>query len=227
MTEKKKKHVIKEEPLTYDDYAKLPSDGVRYELVDGILQAMTPAPHPIHQLVNQELGFHLKETCHGEYIIFSAPIDLILSEKEVRQPDLLMVHRERLDIVTKRGIEGKPDLVVEILSPTSMKRDRLDKLKTYAAYNIPEYWLIDPIQKFLEQYRLEKERYELRALYVEDEIVTSDYISCVAFSSPIFLLTFQTFPICKETHHLIQGYTKIHPRKYSKTICVIGNPIYR
>lgn len=194
MTEKKKKHVIKEEPLTYDDYAKLPSDGVRYELVDGILQAMTPAPHPIHQLVNQELAFQLKETCHGEYIIFSAPIDLILSETEVRQPDLLMVHRERLDIVTKRGIEGQPDLVVEILSPTSMKRDRLDKLKTYATYNIPEYWLIDPIQKFLEQYRLQKDRYELQALYLKDEIVTSDHISCAAFSMADIFADIPGFP---------------------------------
>lgn len=81
MTSNKKKQISQEEPFTYDDYAKLPDDGIRYELVDGILQAMPPAPHPIHQLVNQALAFQLKETCQNQYIIFPAPIDLVLSER--------------------------------------------------------------------------------------------------------------------------------------------------
>lgn len=96
--------------------------------------------------------------------------------------------------MTKRGIEGAPDLVVEILSPSSMKRDRLEKLKTYAAYEIQEYWLIDPNQKFLEQYILEADKFELREVYVEDEIVSSAQISCAAFSIEDLFKEIPDFP---------------------------------
>lgn len=184
MDPKKKKDVIKEEQQSYDynDYANLPDDGIRYELVDGTLQAMSPAPHPIHQLVCQEVSFYLKQTCQLEYITFVAPIDVILSENEVRQPDIAMIHKSRVNLVTNRGIEGSPDLVVEILSPSSIKRDRKDKSNTYARYGIREYWLIDPVQKALEQYILKEKGYILNEVYMEEQIVQSEYISCASLS---------------------------------------------
>ena len=180
--DQKKKNVIKEEHSTFVDYAKLPDDGIPYELANGVLQAMTPAPHPIHQLVSQELAYQLKQTCQHEYIIFVAPIDLILSDYEVRQPDLLMIHKDRTELVTNRGIEGAPDLIVEILSPSSIKRERMDKLHTYAKYQIKEYWLIDPIQKFMEQHILNKDRYVLNEVYMQNETIKSSHIPCAHFS---------------------------------------------
>ncbi|MFK4996837.1 Uma2 family endonuclease [Bacillus sp. N9] len=116
-----KNNVIKEQTVTYDDYAQMPDDGNRYELVDGTLELMTPAPSPKHQLISFQMQSVLTESCQSEYIIFASPIDLILSNTEVRQPDLVMVHRNKIEIITKRGIEGIPNMVAEILSPHSVK----------------------------------------------------------------------------------------------------------
>src|SRR5699024_9547121 len=86
---------------------------------------------------------------------------MILSATKVRQPDIVLVNRKRIDILTNRGIEGAPDLVIEILSPSSLKRDKIDKLKTYAQDKIPEYWIVEPNSYVLEQYSLSKDRYDI------------------------------------------------------------------
>lgn len=175
------KSIVKEQNLTYDDYASL-DDGLRYELVKGNLELMSPGPSTTHQLLNQGIYEQITFTCKSDYFIFFAPIDVILSSTDVRQPDIAMVSRKRMDILTNRGIEGAPDLVVEIISPSSVKRDKLDKLATYASYEIPEYWIVDPGMESLEQYVLKENRYELVELYQNDEQITSPYISCVTFT---------------------------------------------
>lgn len=177
----KHKSIVKEDNLTYNDYASL-DDDMRYELVKGNLELMSPAPSTIHQLFISNLNRQIDLTCKSDYFIFFAPIDVILSSTEVRQPDFAMVSRNRMDILTKRGIEGPPDLVVEITSPTSVKRDKIDKLATYAQYGIPEYWIVDPGMEALEQYLLKKDRYELVDLYQNDESITSPHISCISFT---------------------------------------------
>lgn len=179
-----KKPIIKEQPATYDDYAQLPDDGKRYELADGVLELMTPAPTPKHQVIVTNISTLLSNTCQSEYILFVSPIDLILSNTEVRQPDLVMIHRSRMDIITRRGIEGIPDLVVEVISPHSVKRDKQNKLRTYAAYRIPEYWIVDPAHESLEQYVLSEadNRYELDNVYDREETVRSDRLPYVSFT---------------------------------------------
>lgn len=104
---------LKESGLTYNDYAAI-EDGNTYELVDGYLELMGPGPTVTHQLVSGELFEKLKQSCGTDYIIFPAPIDVILAPTEVRQPDLVLVNRNRMDILSNRGVEGAPDLVVEI-----------------------------------------------------------------------------------------------------------------
>lgn len=182
MMKEKKEEMIREQPLTYDDYAELPEDGNRYELVDGFLELMTPSATSNHQLVSHQLVYKITQSCEEEYIILHAPIDIIFSNTEVRQPDLLMIHRNRLSIITKRGVEGSPDLVIEILSPSSIKRDRQSKMKTYATYSIPEYWIVDPSNQILEQYVLNEHAYELNEVYAGDETINSEHIQCVAFT---------------------------------------------
>jgi Uma2 family endonuclease len=174
--------IIREQLVTYDDYARLPDDGKRYEVADGVLELMSPAPSPKHQVVSNQIQTLLTNSCQSEYILFASPVDLILSAKEIRQPDLVMVHRSRMEIITRRGIEGIPDLVAEILSPHSVKRDKQKKLKSYAAYQIPEYWIIDPGNEALEQYILTDSRYELVNLYDREETVQSDRLPCVSFT---------------------------------------------
>jgi Uma2 family endonuclease len=182
MKSDKKEKVIREQPLTYDDYAALPEDGNRYELVDGVLEMMSPSASVRHQMISSEIQYTLKQSCESEYITLVAPLDVILTAIEVRQPDLVMIHRSRLNIITKRGIEGAPDLVVEILSPSSIKRDKVSKLKSYAQYEIPEYWIVDPSNGVLEQYILQANVYDLTEVYAEDELVRSENITCASFS---------------------------------------------
>ena len=150
---KKKKsnqNILKESGLTYEDYAALDNQN-RYELVKGQLELMSPSPTTTHQLLVSEINEHLSSKCKSDYFIFFAPIDVILSSNEVRQPDIALVDRKRIDILTNRGIEGAPDLIIEILSPSSLKRDKIDKLKTYDHFSIPEYWIVDPKSVSLEQ----------------------------------------------------------------------------
>ena len=181
MKKRDDKPVVRERPITYDDYAQL-DDGKRYELADGVLELMTPAPTPKHQAISFQIQMILTFGCQSEYFVFSSPIDLILSNTEVRQPDLVMVRKSKIDMITMRGIEGIPDLVAEILSPHSVKRDKQDKLRVYAKYQIPEYWIVDPAHASLEQYMLTDNRYELFNVYDRDETVRSDRLPCVSFT---------------------------------------------
>lgn len=175
------KDKIRESGLTYDDYASL-DDGNRYELAGGQLELMSPAPTLTHQMVSSEMYETIVHSCKEDYIILYAPVDVILSETEVRQPDIVLVHRERMQILSNRGIEGAPDLVIEILSPSTLKRDKIDKLKTYAYYNIPEYWIVEPEIGVLEQYTLNEERFELINIFHENEPVSSSNVPCVDFT---------------------------------------------
>lgn len=177
----KSKSIVKEGHLTYDDYALL-DDENRYELAGGKLELMSPAPSTIHQLIISEVFKQISSTCESNYLIFLAPLDVILSPQDVRQPDIVMVSRKRMDIISQRGIEGSPDLVIEILSPSSVKRDKIDKLATYAQFNIPEYWIVDPDMETLEQHILKNNNYDLVNLFQDDETVMSPHIKCIAFT---------------------------------------------
>lgn len=180
--ESKKNPLIREQSVTYDDYASMPDDGNRYEIDDGVLELMSPVPTPRHQVIAVEMAYLIKNSCDSDYIVILSPIDLILSPKEVRQPDLVMVHRSSASIITRRGIEGVPDLIVEILSPHSFRRDKQRKLKVYAKYLIPEYWIVDPANEVLERYLNKNGKYELQELFMNDEPVRSDRLPCVTLT---------------------------------------------
>ena len=130
--------------LTYADYCLTPDDE-RYELVDGEL-IMVPAPGESHQIVAMELGalLHVFVKARGLGRVFSAPYDVVLSDTDIVQPDLLFVSNERAHIRTPTNIRGAPDLVIEILSPSTASRDWGEKRDLYAEYGVQEYWLVDP-----------------------------------------------------------------------------------
>jgi Uma2 family endonuclease len=178
----KRDHLIREQPVTYEDYANLPDEGIRYEINDGRLEAMMPGPNPLHQFVVLEIEHLMRQNCSRDFVVLSAPIDLILSETEVRQPDLVMIRRDRLSIITRLGIEGPPDLVVEVLSTHSAKRDRQQKLLAYAKYHIPEYWIVDINNELLEQYLLTDKQYQLFEVFKENEPVHSKQLTCISFT---------------------------------------------
>lgn len=182
---------VREENFTYDKYAEIPDDGYRYEVLDGVLELMS-GPNASHQTVSIEMAFLLKQTCNQQYLILTAPLDVILSPKNVLQPDLIMIHRSRTDIVTRRGIEGPPDLVVEVLSPHSRRRDKVKKSKTYASHGIPEYWIVDIGSRTLERFLLsDGGMYEIADLFGEDDEVVSERLPCVSFkASALFVDVF-------------------------------------
>jgi Uma2 family endonuclease len=146
--------------LVYDDLVHLPDDGKTYEILDGDLYA-TPSPSPIHQRVSRRLQRQLERFLeeHGLGEVFDAPLDVILSPRDVVQPDLIVVSDPTQ--VSGRAIEGPPLLLVEILSPTSIERDRIVKAARYAALGVPHYWLVDLDTRTIECYRSRDRRYDL------------------------------------------------------------------
>ena len=136
--------------FTYRDYLQLPDDK-RYELVEGEL-LLVPSPSLCHQRILGKLwraiSSHVEENRLGE--VFFAPCDVVFSEISVVQPDLLFVSKGRLGILTDASIQGPPDLVVEILSPSTGQGDLGIKRNLYAKYGVREYWIVDPHSKTIE-----------------------------------------------------------------------------
>jgi Uma2 family endonuclease len=161
-------------PLTYEDYVELPDDGKQYEILDGEL-FVSPAPVPKHQAVSRNLLLILGSFVRDRQLgtIFNAPIDLILAQTTIAQPDLLFIRAGRESIVTDRAVEGPPDLVVEILSPSSNRKDRTIKASLYARLGIPWYWIVDPSERRMEIYELEGDAYRRVSAEAASAIVTS------------------------------------------------------
>ena len=130
--------------LTYKDYKNIPEDE-RYELIDGEL-VMAAAPKEVHQRADMKLGSKFFVHVEGNDLgaVYSAPFDVYLSETNVVQPDLLFVSKERLNIITEANVQGAPDLVVEILSPSIASMDWNRKRELYAEHGVKEYWLVAP-----------------------------------------------------------------------------------
>jgi Uma2 family endonuclease len=153
--------------LDYGDYAAIPPDGKRYELLDGDVH-VTPSPSPLHQWVSKRLQRQLEAyfEARGLGRVYNAPIDVILTFHDVVQPDLVVV--TDLSQVSARGVEGAPALVVEILSPATPLYDRTTKSRRYAALGVPHLWLVEPEPRRLECYRLEGSAYRRVAVAEQD-----------------------------------------------------------
>jgi Uma2 family endonuclease len=162
--------VIEKIKLTYEDYTLLPDDRNRYEILDGELN-VTPWPTTKHQTVSVNLLglLHRYAREHGVGKLFSAPIDVILGESSIVQPDLIFISQERTEIITEKNVQGAPDLIIEILSPNTAKVGRLTKMQLYLRHGIKHYWLVDPDAKTLEVYKLESGRYHVVGGFEKDD----------------------------------------------------------
>ena len=129
--------------FTYEDYKHTPEDK-RYELIDGEL-ILTAAPRRAHQRTEirlaVRLGTFVEDRDLGE--VYTAPFDIVLTDTDVVRPDLLFVSKERLHIINDDNVRGAPDLVIEILSPSTSGRDKTIKRTLYALHGVKEYWLVD------------------------------------------------------------------------------------
>jgi Uma2 family endonuclease len=145
--------------LTYDDFLLFPDDGKRHELIDGE-HFVTPSPNLRHQRIlgtlHLEIGTYLKEQPIGE--VFFAPLDVVISQYDVVEPDLLYVSRERAaQVLVTEHVRGIPDLVVEVASKGTRKRDATIKRSLYKRAGATEYWIIDPKTEVVRVYRRDTE----------------------------------------------------------------------
>ena len=147
--------------MTYDQYCLLPEDGNQYELFDGEL-VMTPSPNTRHQRIVGQLHAELLAyvSKHSLGDVFVAPLDTIFDQYTVLQPDILFVSRERVAEVVKERIEGAPDLVVEVLSPSTFHKDLRRKMHVYSQFGVREYWIVDPEEQTIERYERVGEKLE-------------------------------------------------------------------
>jgi len=136
------------ERYTYDDYVRLP-EGAPYQLINGSL-VMSPAPALQHQRIVRFLfrALDTHASAHGDVLF--APVDVKLSDTDVVQPDLLFVAQERLDIIGEQVIDGAPDLVMEVLSPSTAHHDLTTKKRLYEMHGVHEYWVVDPKSRTVE-----------------------------------------------------------------------------
>jgi Uma2 family endonuclease len=145
---------------TYEDYAAIPEDGHRYEVIEGVLY-MSPAPIPRHQKIVKELLYYLKLFVElpelGE--VYIGPVDVELGYRNVVQPDVFVLLNEHFDLETETRIVGAPDLAIEVASPSTASRDRHKKRSAYASAGVPEYWLVYPKDQMIEVLILEGSLY--------------------------------------------------------------------
>jgi Uma2 family endonuclease len=147
------------ERYTYADYTQLP-EGAPYELIHGEL-VVSPSPSTLHQRILRRLARTLdafiEQEGRGE--ILFAPIDVRFSEEDTVQPDLIFIVAGRRDIIGEQAIDGAPDLIAEILSPSTAYRDLTTKKRLYEQHGVREYWIVDPEGRTVEVFELTGERF--------------------------------------------------------------------
>jgi Uma2 family endonuclease len=139
--------------LTYDDYAQLPADGKRYEIIDGEL-FVNAAPIPRHQAIVGNIYFALRGWFDEQGgMVFVSPIDIVLGNDTVVQPDIVAIKSDRASIVREKNVQGAPNLVIEVLSDATRRFDEINKRKVYERAGVEEYWIVDPVIEVVKIYR--------------------------------------------------------------------------
>jgi Uma2 family endonuclease len=159
---------------TYQDYLELPDEpGYRFEILEGVL-VKEPSPNVVHQRVSRRLqrileDYYWQADPDGE--IFNAPLDVTFNDITVVQPDLFYVSGKQKRIVKDARIDGSPTLVVEVLSPSTGRKDRLQKLHIYQKVEVQHYWIVNPDEKTLECFSLRDGAYTLVASGMDEDVV--------------------------------------------------------
>lgn len=147
--------------LGYAEYCCYPDDGNRHEIIDGD-HYMNPVPSTYHQAVSMRLAYLLFGLIEGNHLgrVFFAPIDVQLSDHDIVQPDLIVIVKDRVQMITPAKIKGAPDLIIEILSPSTRENDMTLKKELYQRTGVKEYWIVDPEDQSLKQFVLDSGKYK-------------------------------------------------------------------
>lgn len=165
--------------LNYSHYVCFPNDGRRHEIIDGE-HYVHPAPSTYHQTVSRRIQFALYSAIELQGLgqVFDAPVDVQLGQHNIVQPDIVVILAARQQMITPTKIKGIPDLIVEILSPSTMEQDQVLKRQMYEGAGVPEYWIVDPFEHTLTQLiRNESGSYERS---VQDQNVVASIVPNVS-----------------------------------------------
>jgi Uma2 family endonuclease len=163
---------------TYEDWLRLPDDGFRYEVLDGVLY-ITPLPQIRHQTVVGNLAWRLSNFAkeHGLGEVFFRCGARLPGQPVPVQPDILFVSAARREIIGEEYVEGAPDLVVEVLSPSNWLYDRTEKFQAYLAAGVPEYWIVDYRIHTIEVFVREEGAYALLGKFGPGETARSQVLA--------------------------------------------------
>ncbi len=155
------KAIKKEEKYSYSDYKEW-NDSEDWEIIDGTAYSMSPSPSTKHQRIGKKLIYEIEKYLKGKTCELFYELDVILSEKDIVKPDIFIVCDKNK--VSDENIKGAPDFVVEILSPSTSKRDKKIKLELYRKFGVKEYWIVDSSNLLIETY-----------IFKQNEIITETY----------------------------------------------------
>lgn len=165
-------HQIKEEREGYEDFD-------RFEIIDYVRYELKPAPSINHQELAGNLYFYLKKSCSVDGIVLISPIDVYLDEGNTFQPDLVFIKSDNMAIIKDDRIEGAPNLVIEILSPSTSANDKIRKKIQYERFGVEEYWIVDPVHRTVDQFQLQSGHFILHATYGDQMTLTSELFPCI------------------------------------------------
>lgn len=181
MEKKKPVDRAKEQMETYEgEPRRNPFVEERYEIIEGVRYDILTAPVVSHQKILAALFRMMDRTCSDNGILLFAPVDVYLDENNCFQPDLVYVLTENASIVTDKRIEGAPDLVAEILSPSTSKNDKIRKKRQYERHGVKEYWVADPTHRTVDQFVSRGGKFELFETYAPGDSLTSPLFGCVS-----------------------------------------------
>jgi len=166
----------------YEDYLRLPNDGRRYEIIAGVLYVAN-APTFDHQYTVFKLARDLGDFVELNNLgtVIGAPFEVHLTEtSRPVQPDLLFLDNEQTPVPGTQTFHGAPRLIIEVISPSSIRLDRQTKFDAYEAAGVAEYWLVDPKARSVEVYTLSSGEYALLGQYTDDEVITSGLLAGLA-----------------------------------------------
>ncbi len=163
---------------TYEDFLRLPDDGKRYEIIEGVLY-VTNAPNSNHQFAVTEITSELRNFVKTKRLgrVTVAPFEVHLAPRtRPVQPDVMFIRAERVPAGPFAYFDGTPDLIVEVLSPESIRRDRITKFTAYEA-GVLEYWIVNPHARIVEVYVLSAGEYALLGEFGDNEQIQSQVLS--------------------------------------------------
>lgn len=152
----------------------------RFEIIGGVRYDFLFSPKVIHQEILGNYHFAFQNACSQEGKTYLAPLDVHFDEDNIVQPDVIYIKRENLGIIRDGFVFGVPDLLVEILSKSTGRRDKTIKKELYEKYGVKEYWLTDPTYRIVEQFVLAEGKYFLAATLTEGDQLISLTVPCLS-----------------------------------------------